>query len=97
MGTNYLGYINTKFNLENYLLYNQYNNNNYLEDNDSIFIKGSLTFLLANYNRKLLIYEIKYITNEDAKKDNKEKSNKINSKDTPFYNTIDYFHNCISL
>ena len=89
MGSNYLGYINTKFNLENYLIYNQYNNNNYLEDNDSIFIKGSLTFLLANYNKKLLIYEIKYITNDDAKKDNKEKSNKINSKDTPLYNTID--------
>ena len=89
VGINYLGYINNKFILENYLLYNQNNNVNYLEENDNIFVKGSMTFLLANYNKKLLIYEIKYINNESLKKENKEKISKANNKENALYNTID--------
>ena len=89
IGFNYISYINSKFDLENYLLYNQNNRINYLEDNDSIFLKGSLTFLLANYNKKLLIYEIKYLNNENIKKENKEKNNKTNKETAALYNTID--------
>ena len=89
IGFNYLSFINNKFILENYLLYNQNNKFNYLENNDNIFIKGNMAFLLANYNKKLLIYEIKTINDENIKKDNKEKNNKTNNKGTTLYNTID--------
>lgn len=92
IGFNYISYINNKFILENYLLYNQnsqFNKINSLEDyNNNIYIKGSMTFLLANYNKKILIYEIKNTNNEDIKNDNKEK-NKSNNKETTIYNTID--------
>ena len=89
IGFNYLSFINSKFILKNYLLYNQNNKINYLEHSDNIFIKDSMTFLLANYNKKILIYEIRVINNEDLKKDNKEKNNKTNNKETTIYNTID--------
>ena len=86
-------YINSKFNLENYIIYNQNNKINNLEDNGNIFIKGSMTFLLATYNKKLLIYEIKTIDNENIN-NNKDKKNKTYSKETKttttsLYNTID--------
>ena len=86
IGFNYLSYINDRFDLENYLLYNQNNRINNLEDNDSIFIKGGLTFLLANYNKKLLIYKIKNI---NINKENKEKHNTTNKETKTLYNIID--------
>ena len=88
-GLNYIGFINSKFTLENYILYNQNNKINTLEDNDNIFIKGSMIFFLANYNKKLLIYEIKNINNDNIKKENKDKNNKTYNKETTLYNTID--------
>ena len=89
IGFNYLSYINNKFLLENYLLYNQNNKFNYFENNDNIFIRGSMAFLLAIYNKKLLIYEIKTINNENIKKENIEKNNKSNNEETTLYNTLD--------
>ena len=88
IGFNYISYINNKFNLENYIVYNQNNKINYLEDNYIVFMKGSKTFLLADYNKRLLIYEIKSINNEIIK-ENKEKSNKTSNKGATIYNTID--------
>ena len=89
IGFNYISYINNKFNLENYIIYNQNNKINYLEDNDNIFVKNSLTFFLANYNKQLLIYRIKSMFNENNKKESKKKSNKTTIKEAALYNTID--------
>ena len=94
-GLNYIGYINSKFTLENYILYNQNNKKNNLEDNGNIFIKGSMSFLLATYNKKLLIYEIKSISdentnnNKDKKNKNKTSSKETKTTTTALYNTID--------
>ena len=89
VGFNYLSFINDKFTLENYLLFNQNSKINNLEEKSNILIKGSMTFLLANYNKKLLIYEIKNINYENIKKDIKEKGNKTKNKEMTLYNTID--------
>ena len=92
IGFNYISYINNKFILENYLLFNQNSHNNKinnLADNNNIFIKGSMTFLLANYNKKILIYEIKNTGDENSKTQIKEKNSKSNGKEPTIYNTID--------
>ena len=82
IGFNYLGFINNKFFLENYILYNQNNKINILQDNENFFIKGDMTFLLTNYNKKILIYKIKNINNENIK------DNKTFYKESSLYNSI---------
>ena len=92
IGFNYISYINNKFILENYLLFNQNSHNNKinnLADNNNLYIKGSLTFLLANYNKKILVYEIKNTGDENSKTQIKEKNSKSNDKEPTIYNTID--------
>ena len=82
IGFNYLGFINNKFFLENYILYNQNNKINILQDNENFFIKGDMTFLLTNYNKKILIYKIKNINNENIK------DNRTFYKESSLYNSI---------
>ena len=90
LGNNYLGYINNKFVLENYLIYNQKNNNknNNLEENSNIFVKNGLIFLLSNYKDELVIYEIKTISNKNNKNINKDQSTK-NENQKNIYSQID--------
>ena len=87
-GYNYFGFINNKFILENYILYNQNNKLNYLENNDNVFVEGSMTFLLANYNKKILIYEIKNIEDENNKNENKVQKKYYNNKKIALFNAI---------
>ena len=89
IGYNYFGFINNKFILENYILYNQNNKINYLEKYNNIVVEGSMTFLLANYNKKLLIYEIKNIKDENNKKENNKGQKKYyNNKKIALFNAI---------
>jgi hypothetical protein len=47
-----------------------------------------MTFLLANYNKKLLIYEIKNIKDENNKKENKGQKKYYNNKKMALFNAI---------
>ena len=80
IGKNYLGYINDKFKLENYIIYNQNNELN----NDIIFSKGNINYLITNYENDIIIYKIKQIKKEEK---TKEKSKEKNEKN--IYNIID--------
>jgi hypothetical protein len=88
VGYNYFGFINNNFILENYIIYNQNNKINNLEKYNNIFVEGSMTFLLANYNKKLLIYEIKNIKDENNKKENKGQKKYYNNKKMALFNAI---------
>ena len=77
LGYNYLGYINDKYELENYILYHQ--NKEHINDNNNIiFSKGNINYLITNYQDEAIIYKIKPIKkekkSEDKKKDKKEKT-----------------------
>ena len=80
IGKNYLGYINDKFELENYIIYNQ---NNELA-NDIIFSKGNINYLITNYEKEIIVYKIEQIKKEQK---TTEKSNY--KKEKTLYNIID--------
>ena len=80
IGKNYLGYINDKFELENYIIYNQ---NNVLA-NDIIFSKGNINYLITNYENEIIVYKIEQIKKEQK---TTEKSNY--KKEKTLYNIID--------
>ena len=80
IGKNYLGYINDKFELENYIIYNQ---NNELA-NDIIFSKGNINYLITNYENEIIVYKIEQIKKEQK---TTEKSNY--KKEKTLYNIID--------
>ena len=80
LGKNYLGYINNKFELENYIIYN---NNEEINNNNILFSKGNTNYLITKYQNEIMIYEIKQIKNEKIKID---KSN--DEKEKTIYNII---------
>ena len=80
IGKNYLGYINDKFELENYIIYNQ---NNELA-NDIIFSKGNINYLITNYENEIIVYKISQI-----KKEQKTTEKSKAKKEKTLYNIID--------
>ena len=84
LGKNYLGYINDKYELENYIIYNRNNNNNLIYDDNILFSKGNIHFLISNYNKHAMIYKIKPI-----KKENLINIKSKDKKDKIIYNIID--------
>ena len=83
LGKNYLGFINDKFELENYIIYNKIKEQ--ISDNNILFSKGNTQYLITNYKDELMIYKIKQIKNE-----NKKKEKDFNQKEKEkLYNIID--------
>ena len=80
LGKNYLGYINDKFELENYIIYNQNNELN----NDIIFSKGNINYLITNYENEIIVYKISQI-----KKEQKTPEKSKAKKEKTLYNIID--------
>ena len=80
-GKNYLGYINNKFELENYIIYND---NEHKYDDNILFSKGNMNYLITSYQKELIIYEINPIKNEKVKID----KSKV-EKEKIIYNIID--------
>ena len=80
IGKNYLGYINDKFELENYIIYNQNNELN----NDIIFSKGNINYLITNYENEIIVYKISQI-----KKEQKTPEKPKTKKEKTLYNIID--------
>ena len=80
IGKNYLGYINDKFELENYIIYNQNNELN----NDIIFSKGNINYLITNYENEIIVYKINQI-----KKEQKTPEKSKAKKEKTLYNIID--------
>ena len=80
IGKNYLGYINDKFELENYIIYNQNNELN----NDIIFSKGNINYLITNYENEIILYKISQI-----KKEQKTPEKSKAKKEKTLYNIID--------
>ena len=78
---NYLGYINNKFELENYIIYND---NEHKYDDNILFSKGNMNYLITSYQSELIIYEINQIKSEKVKID---KTNL--EKEKIVYNIID--------
>ena len=84
LGTNYLGYINDKYELENYIIYNKNKNSEQTDNNIIIFSKGYNNFLISNYQNEIMIYKIKQIKTEKKKNDKTE-----NKNEKTLYNIID--------
>ena len=82
LGNNYLGFVNDKYDLENYIIYNQ--NNYQISDNNILYSKGNMNFLISKYNKETIIYKINQIKNENVIK---YKTNKRQEKS--IYNIID--------
>ena len=82
LGKNYLGFVNDKYELENYIIYNQ--NNEQISDNNILYSKGNTNFLISKYNNEIIIYKINQIKKENSIK---AKSNK--GKEKSIYNIID--------
>ena len=82
LGKNYLGFINDKFELENYIIYNR--NNEHINDNNILFLKGNIQYLITTYQDEIMIYKIKQI-----KKENKLKEKHFENKEKELYNIID--------
>ena len=78
---NYLGHINNKFELENYIIYND---NEHKYDDNILFSKGNMNYLITSYQSELIIYEINQIKSEKVKID---KTNL--EKEKIVYNIID--------
>ena len=82
IGKNYLGFVNDKYELENYIIYNK--NNDQITDNNNLYSKGYMNFLVSKYNNEIIIYKINQIKSEKTRK---YKSNK--EKEKAIYNIID--------
>ena len=79
IGKNYLGYINDKFELENYIIYNEL-----IYNDDFIFSKGSTSYLITNYKNEIIIYKTNQI-----KKEKKTTEKPRDKKEKIVYNIID--------
>jgi len=82
LGKNYLGFVNDKYELENYIILNQ--NKEQISDNNILYSKGNTNFLISKYNNEIIIYKINQIKKENSIK---AKSNK--GKEKSIYNIID--------
>ena len=82
LGKNYLGFVNDKYELENYIILNQ--NKEQISDNNILYSKGNTNFLISKYSNEIIIYKINQI-----KKENSIKAKSNRGKEKSIYNIID--------